>query len=467
MSEHILFMPKGRDMEVLHESLSGDVFSHDPLTLRDFMRGREGADYLFVDIGMLEQEFNSLEEGLQCLGTRFAVSEIIVMAPADQIRRVVDALKKGATDYLTYPLTPEEIGLVLNRTRDSLILQSELDYLRDHFWQEDVQDLVGTASPSMREVFSKVRHVAGTRTTVLLTGETGTGKSLLARIIHNHSSRRDRQFISVHCGAIPDTLTESELFGHEKGAFTGAVRRKPGKFELAQGGTLFLDEIGTISQSVQIKLLDVVQERVFQRVGGDRDIKADVRIIAATNEDLQELSARGMFRKDLYFRLNVFPIHVPPLRERREDILRLAELFIKRCNIQLVKEIRGLHPKVLGGFMHYDWPGNVRELENLIERACILEDGDVLGPERFPAECFEGTPGAVSAEVDLTLPIADARRHVVDRFERVYLDRLLAECAGGMKTAADRAGVTTRQLRKLMVRHGVDRKKYIHPSRPA
>jgi DNA-binding NtrC family response regulator len=171
-----------------------------------------------------------------------------------------------------------------------------------------------------------------------------------------------------------------------------------------------------------------------------------------------------MFRKDLYYRLNVFPIHVPPLRERREDILRLAELFIKRCNIQLVKEIRGLHPRVLKGFMHYDWPGNVRELENLIERACILEDGDLLRPERFPAECFEGTPGAVSAEVDLSLPIADARRLVVDRFERVYLDRLCAECGGKMETAAQRAKITTRQLRKLLVRHGVDRKKYIrHP----
>jgi transcriptional regulator with GAF, ATPase, and Fis domain len=325
-----------------------------------------------------------------------------------------------------------------------------------------VRDVVGTSSAAMQEVFSKVRHVALTDTTVLLTGETGTGKSLIARILHNHSSRKDRQFISVHCGAIPDTLTESELFGHEKGAFTGAVRRKPGKFELAHGGTIFLDEIGTISPCVQIKLLDVVQERVFQRVGGDGDIRTDVRIIAATNEDLRQLSARGLFRKDLYYRLNVFPIHVPPLRERQEDILRLTELFIKRCNIRLMKKIRGVHPQVARGFMRYDWPGNVRELENLIERACILEDGDILGPHRFPEECFHASSPAGSGGVDTSLPIATARRLVVDGFERAYLDRLLQECCGSVTRAAERAGITTRQLRKLMVRHHVDRKKYAH-----
>ncbi|GAU09876.1 sigma-54 interaction domain-containing protein [Desulfoplanes formicivorans] len=351
-----------------------------------------------------------------------------------------------------------EIIAFMPRGRDMDVLQQSVP--GDVRWQDTVRDVVGTASAAMREVFSKVRHVAPTGTTVLLTGETGTGKSLIARILHNHSARRDRPFVSVHCGAIPDTLTESELFGHEKGAFTGAVRRKPGKFELAQGGTIFLDEIGTISPSVQIKLLDVVQERVFQRVGGDRDIRIDVRIIAATNEDLRQLSAGGLFRKDLYYRLNVFPIHVPPLRERQEDIPRLVELFIRRCNIQLRKKIQGVHPDVVRGFMQYDWPGNVRELENLIERACILEDGHILSPDRFPEECFQGSPSTRPAAVDASLPIATARRLVVDRFERAYLDRLLLECAGAVTPAAKRAGITTRQLRKLMVRHGVDRKKY-------
>ncbi len=238
----------------------------------------------------------------------------------------------------------------------------------------------------MRDVFAKIRQVAGTRTTVLLTGETGTGKSLIAKLLHSHSNRKDMPFINVHCGAIPDTLVESELFGHEKGAFTGAIRRKLGKFELAHGGTIFLDEIGTVSQSVQVKLLNVIQERIIQRVGGENDIPVDVRIIAATNEDMGLLCEEGKFRRDLFYRLNVFPVRIPPLRERANDIPRLAESFINQFNGLLNTEIKGVHPQVLDTLLEYDWPGNVRELENVIERACILETGDVLLPDSFPPD---------------------------------------------------------------------------------
>ena len=461
MRKIIVFMPLGQQAEVLEQSLLAAGVSLEMWRLREEMlSGHGGVDYVFADIALLEQEFTSVSAGLQEIWNRFTSAEVIVMVTPGQIRRAVDAVKAGAADYLSYPLSPEEIKLVLERTRDSLMLQSELDYLRDHFWQDDARDVVGTASPAMLEVFSKVRHVAGTRTTVLLTGETGTGKSLIARIIHNHSTRNDKQFISVHCGAIADTLTESELFGHERGAFTGAIRRKPGKFELAEGGTIFLDEIGTISQSTQIKLLHVVQERTFQRVGGDMDIRADVRIIAATNEDLRELSARGLFRKDLYYRLNVFPIHIPPLRERPEDILRLAETFIKRCNIQLRKTIRALHPRVLKACMRYEWPGNVRELENLIERACILEESDILQPESFPCEFLGHDTDVARMPVDTSLTITQARRHAIESFERQYLDKLLAECKGVIKNTAACAGITTRQLNKLMIRHALDKKTY-------
>jgi len=461
MRKMSVFMPRGQNFEVLKKSLTSGGGSLALWTSRDeLLSGNGGVDYVFADIGLLEQEFHSAEDGLQKIWDRFASAQVIVMVTPEQIRSAVDAVKSGAADYLPYPLAPEEIKLVLERTRDSLMLQSELDYLRDHFWQDDARDVVGTASPAMREVFSKVRHVARTRTTVLLTGETGTGKSLVARIIHNHSARNDKQFISVHCGAIADTLTESELFGHERGAFTGAIRRKPGKFELAEGGSIFLDEIGTISQSTQVKLLHVVQDRIFQRVGGEMDIRADVRIIAATNEDLRDLSARGMFRKDLYYRLNVFPIHIPSLRERPEDILRLAETFIKRCNIQLRKRIRGLHPRVLNACMRYEWPGNVRELENLIERACILEETDVLQPESFPSEFLGHETGGVRMPVDTTLTITQARHHAVEEFERQYLEKLLTECKGVIKETASCAGITTRQLNKLMVRYALDKKKY-------
>ena len=461
MRKIITCMPPGQDAEVLEQSLRSAGVERTVWTLgEDVLSDNGGVDYVFADIGLLEQAFQSVSAGLQEIWNRFASAEVIVMVTPKQIRQAVDAVKAGAADYLSYPLTDEEIKLVLERTRDSFILQSELDYLRDHFWQDDARDVVGTASPIMREVFSKVRHVAGTRTTVLLTGETGTGKSLIARIIHNHSARSGKQFISVHCGAIADTLTESELFGHERGAFTGAIRRKPGKFELAEGGSIFLDEIGTVSQSTQIKLLQVVQDRVFQRVGGDTDIRADVRIIVATNEDLRELSSRGMFRKDLYYRLNVFPIHIPPLRERPEDILRLAEMFIERSNIQLRKSIRGLHPRVLTACMRYEWPGNVRELENLIERACILEETDVLQPESFPCEFLGADRGEARMPVDTSLTITQARRDAVEHFERQYLTKLLAKCKGRVKETALCAGITTRQLNKLMTRHGLDRKTF-------
>ena len=215
---------------------------------------------------------------------------------------------------------------------ESLLLQSELDYLRDRFWQADSLEIVQTRCPGMKTVFDKIRSVAPTKSTVMLTGETGTGKGVMANLIHKHSNRSEAQFISVHCGAIPDTLLESELFGHEKGAFTGAVRRKLGKFEIAKGGTIFLDEIGTVTPSAQIKLLQILQDGTFQRVGGEETLEANVRVIAATNTDLKRMCDDGLFRKDLYYRLNVFPIEIPPLRERMEDIPHFVDVFLRKMN---------------------------------------------------------------------------------------------------------------------------------------
>ena len=304
--------------------------------------------------------------------------------------------------------------------------------------------------------------MASTRTTVLLTGETGTGKSLIAKLIHAHSNRRNKPFISVHCGAIPDTLVESELFGHEKGSFTGAIRRKLGKFELAHGGTIFLDEIGTVSQSVQVKLLNIIQERIPPRVGGENDIPVDVRIIAATNEDMGQLCEEGKFRRDLFYRLNVFPIRIPALRERQEDLPRLSEEFIRQFNGQLNTEIKGIHPHVLNIFKGYDWPGNVRELENVIERACILETGEVLQPDSFPPDLIDTQGEVVTAPVKTDLPLKEARQITIDKFEKQYLSSLLDQCQGIIKNAAQKAGITTRQLNKLMNRHQLHRSDFIN-----
>ena len=420
--------------------------------------GRE-VDALFVDVESL-LENGPVNQALEALWERYPSAAIVVMTDESRTGAAVDAVKAGAFDYLTHPINQSELDLVMDKVRESDVLQSQLDYLRGQFWNEDSLDYVDTRSKAMRDVFVKIRQVAGTRTTVLLTGETGTGKSLIAKLIHAHSNRKDMPFISVHCGAIPDTLVESELFGHEKGAFTGAVRRKLGKFELAHGGTIFLDEIGTVSQSVQVKLLNVIQERMIQRVGGERDIPVDVRIIAATNEDMGELCDRGKFRRDLFYRLNVFPIRIPSLRERREDLPRLSERFVTQFNGLLNTEIKGIHPQVLDTFMEYEWPGNVRELENVIERACILETGEILLPESFPPDLLDTQGEVVTSPVKTSLPLKEARRITVDKFEKQYLASLLEQCRGVIKDAAARAGVTPRQLNKLMNRHGLDRKNF-------
>ena len=422
--------------------------------------GDREVDTLFVDVESLVGKSKSINKALETLWLKYPSAAIVVMADEEQTKVAVDAVKAGAFDYLTHPIEKEELGLIVDKVRESDVLHSELDYLRGQFWNEDSLEYVDTRSKAMRDVFVKIRQVAGTRTTVLLTGETGTGKSLIAKLIHAHSNRKDMPFISVHCGAIPDSLVESELFGHEKGAFTGAIRRKLGKFELAHGGTIFLDEIGTVSQSVQVKLLNVIQERMIQRVGGENDITVDVRIIAATNENMGQLCEEGRFRKDLFYRLNVFPIRIPSLSERREDIPRLCEGFIKQFNGLLNTEIKGIHPQVLDTFIEYDWPGNVRELENVIERACILEDGDILMPASFPSDLIDPQGDMVTSPVRTGLPLKEARQFAVDKFEKQYLSSLLEQCHGIIKETAERAGITTRQLNKLMNRHGLTRKSF-------
>lgn len=348
-------------------------------------------DYVFLDVDILGGGNQPLTaDTFKTVFARFwkrrPALQFIVLTPADGAVDAVTAVKSGASGYLKSPVRSEEVRLAARAADEDIIKDSEIDYLRERFWEADDRETIRTESQAMRTVFGHIRSVAPTRTTVLLTGETGTGKSLLAKLIHRHSHRKDAQFISVHCGAIPDTLIESELFGHEKGAFTGADRRKLGKFEIANGGTIFLDEVGTLTSSTQIKLLMVLQEGFFQRVGGETTYKTDVRVIAATNSDIQAMSENGQFRIDLFYRLNVFPIHLPTLRERKGDIAHIVTQFIDRLNALYAKDIRGVHPMVLDALGAYEWPGNIRELENVIERAYILETSHTLSPESFPSD---------------------------------------------------------------------------------
>ena len=419
-------------------------------------------EFLFIDVEVLRESMlnNNYKTALQPFWHAYPTAQIIAMSSQEMIREAVRAVKAGASDYLTYPVNPDEVNHITQSIYESIIMESELDYLRDRFWQEDSLEIVRTRSPLMKRLFDKVRSVAPTKSTVLLNGETGTGKGVLARLIHQHSKRKDGPFISVHCGAIPDTLLESELFGHERGAFTGAVRRKLGKFEIAQGGTIFLDEIGTITPSAQIKLLEILQDGTFHRVGGEETIEANVRVIAATNTDLKKMCEAGQFRRDLYYRLNVFPLEIPPLRERMEDIAYIVEIILKRLKKFDVKEIHDVHPHVIDAFGKYSWPGNIRELENLMERAYILEESPILMPESFPNELFTSNPSPVQVKPNISLSLAEVRRTAIEQTERCYLKELLAVNKGRIKESAEAAGISTRQLHKLMKKYGIIKEEF-------
>ena len=340
---------------------------------------------------------------------------------------------------------------------------SRQDYALDQFRQPDFPEIVSTYNREMKIVFELIRSVAPTKSTVLLTGETGTGKGVLARLVHYHSNRAQKQFIPVHCGAIPETLMESELFGHEKGAFTSAVSRKRGKFEMAMGGTIFLDEIGTLTLSAQIKLLQVLQDGTFQRVGGEETIQAEVRVISATNANLESMCSLGQFRKDLFSRLNVFPIEIPSLRKRMEDIPSLANHFLKLLNIKEEKNIHCVAPDVMEYFEKYSWPGNIREMENVMERAYIMETSKILTSENLPIEIKSEVSSTLKKNPQISkypLQLSELRRKAVEFAESTYLRRLLEEHRGKIKESANTAGISTRQLHKLLCKYGLRKEEF-------
>jgi DNA-binding NtrC family response regulator len=417
-------------------------------------------DYLFVELSsipVLERRSFSRDDFRDVFDPFWRLRpslKIIAMISPNQIRQGIAAVEAGAAGYVKMPLSREEIRFITRDVYAEQMLESELDYLREQFWESDVREILRTRCANMKKAYDLVQSVAPTRTIVLLTGETGTGKNLLAKLIHQHSNRRDAQFISVHCGAIPDTLLESELFGHEKGAFTGAVRRKMGKFEIANGGTIFLDEVGTLTPAAQVKLLMVLQEGLYERVGGEATLRTDVRVIAATNADLKQMTDAGLFRKDLFYRLNVFPINLPPLRERPQDIPHLVEGFLKKMSDFGPKTIRYVHPTVIKAFGAYSWPGNIRELENLVERAYILEPSETLMPYSFPADFFE--PEGLIAEMPInpSHTLARVRADAIEEIERRYIKDLLLRHKGRINVSAQEAGITTRQFHKLMKKYG-------------
>jgi DNA-binding NtrC family response regulator len=416
------------------------------------------SDLIFIDLDLFSFSIsvNDRKKVVEPFWKLYPSLKIVVMAPKDKAHEAVRAVKAGAHDYLTCPIDPAAVKLVVDSMVVNIIRDSELEFLRSQFWSLESQGIVRTRNNQMLQVLDKIRIVSPTKTTVLLTGESGTGKSLMARIIHSHSNRADTQFISVHCGSIPDSLVESELFGHEKGAFTGADRRKLGKFEIASKGSIFLDEIGTITPALQIKLLQVLQDGTFSRVGGELPLETDVRVIAATNSDLGKMVEEGRFRKDLFYRVNVFPIEIPPLRNRPEDIDSLVEGILNRLNKELSKNIHEVHPQVMDALKQYPWPGNIRELENVIERAYLLEISGKLMPENFPAEFFKSDLlQTVLLPMDTGGSLSEARQRAIEDFERQYLKELISRNKGKINKSAQEAGIGTRQLHKLMLKYGI------------
>jgi len=378
---------------------------------------------------------------------------VLVVTAFASTETAVEAMKLGAYDYVTKPFKLDELRLTIANALERKRLQDENRELKRQLRREHgFEGFIGK-SPRLLEVFETIRKTADSGSTVMITGESGTGKELVARAVHLESARRARPFVSVNCGAIPETLMESELFGHVKGAFTGAVASTEGLFAAADGGTLFLDEITEIPHSIQVKLLRVTQEREVRRVGDTRDVKVDVRLIAASNRDLSKAVADGVLREDLYYRLNVIPIHMPPLRERLEDIPLLVAHFVARVTKDVGKSVKGISPESLAILERYHWPGNIRELENIVERAIVLGSGDFLSPESLPAQ-LRAPRNEQTVNVEIP-PAGMDLEGTLTRIENGYI-RLALERSGWLQVrAAELLGLSFRQFRYKLQKHGL------------
>lgn len=405
----------------------------------------QAPDILVLDHKMPAPDGMEVLRRIRAKGHRFPV---IMLTAHGNVQTAVEAMKAGASEYLTKPFDLDELRLSIEKALRMSALAAEVDRLREELDRDWDVDGIVAADPIMLDMLETVRKVGATSATVMLYGESGTGKELVARAIHRLSARGTKPFISISAGALPETLLESELFGYEKGAFTGAMTAKPGRFEMANGGTLFLDEIGDISPAVQVKLLRVLQERTFERLGGTRSIEVDVRVISATNRDLQQLIADGAFREDLYYRLNVVPLTIPPLRKRPADIPLLVAHFLEKFGAGK----RTMTASAMEALVGYQWPGNVRELENTIERVVILSHGDTIDAEDLPAEVRAGVNVCDAGSRCLVLPDGGLD------LEEVELDlvrQALDRSGGSVPQAAKLLGLTTKTLEARMERYGL------------
>jgi len=449
MGERVLIVDDEKNMRwVLGQALSAEGFE-----VSEAADGKEALtavaeqepDIMVLDHRMPEKDGMEVLRTLRGKGATFP---IIMLTAHGNVATAVEAMKAGASEYLTKPFDLEELKLAIDKALKYSGLAAEVERLRSELDREyDVQGIVAS-DPGMLDVLDTVHKVAPTNATVMIYGESGTGKELIARAVHNLSERASKPFITVSAGALPETLLESELFGYEKGAFTGAMTPKPGRFEMANGGTVFLDEIGDISPATQVKLLRVLQERRFERLGGTRSIEVDVRVVAATNRDLQQLIADGDFREDLFYRLNVVPITLPTLRQRPGDVPLLVAHFLEKFKAGA----KVISPDALEALVRYPWPGNIRELENTIERIVILSHGDEIGVADLPAEVRSGISQIGRVQTGFALP-----EDGVD-LEEVELDlvrQALDRSGGSVPKAAKLLGLTAKTLEARTQRLGL------------
>ena len=443
------------DDERSHRQMIEAVLSAEGYEIAQADNGQAAIDAVeekFYDLVIMDIRMPELGgiEALKKIKTISPGIPIIIMTAYASVGTAVDALKSGASDYLTKPLDIEELKILVAKTLRFHQLEEENIYLKERLNDRfDFSNIIGR-SPAMNKLFETMALVAPSEATALIVGESGTGKELIANAIHQNSPRKDRPFIKVNCAALPETLLESELFGHEKGSFTGAIARKQGRFQLAHKSSIFLDEIAEMAPTTQAKILRVLQEREFEPLGGIHTIKVDTRVIAATNKQLDEEIKAGRFREDLYYRLNVVSLEVPPLRERGDDVALLTDFFLKEYTEKNNKLIKGFTPRAMDLLMRHEWPGNVRELENIVERAVIMARGEMITPMEFPENLKELDPELMEPRINI------AAGRSLKEVEKEMILRTLDETGGNRTHAADILGISRRTLQLKLKEYGIN-----------
>ena len=439
------------DEENIRNGLAAN-FELEDYEVKTASNGKDGLDLVAkgdIDLVITDLRMDGIsgEEVVKRVTTETPGIPVIVLTGHGSIDAAVDAMKSGAYDFLTKPLNLDQLNLIVKRALENRELSLQHKLLKEEVESSAyLEQMIGRSS-EMQKVFSMIKKVAPAKASVLITGESGVGKELVANAIHNLSGRKDKAFIKVHCAALSESLLESELFGHEKGAYTGADSMQKGRFELAHGGTIFLDEIGEINQNVQIKILRVLQEKTFERVGGEKSISVDVRIVAATNKNLEEEVKSGRFREDLYYRLNVVHLKVPSLKERKDDLPLLIDSFIKKFSTENEKEIIGIDSKAKAALLKYDWPGNIRQLQNCIESSVVMSNGKQIKLEDLPLSVSEYT-GQEAISIPMGISLEDA--------EKIIIMQNLSANKGNKSKTADILGIGRKTLHRKLNEYGLE-----------